>query len=164
MQDYAHKYRKYKSKYNELKLANSNNNSLVGGDAVGNYETDGHNFVSALTHSNRHYSYYEVNPLLVSTDDFTKRVKPNNSKVLCVDNLVTFDIFTNMYAVVYTDPEREQYIRVNWDKVSADFKGFYLDNNTLLRLQRHEYAIFKNKRVISWMRLEKIPLNVMMFK
>ena len=189
MEKYEHKYHKYKAKYKKLKskltrksgISLQNPKNLIGGDPVGNFyytnpinykindkvngEIDTHEYISAITHANRYYSYYQINPMLINPNDFTNKIKPDRTKIFCINDINTFDIFTKKYSEAYMDPEKDYYLRINWDRVSKDFKGFYLDNNTILRLSRNEYAPFgKDKRGISWMPLEKISMNVMMFK
>lgn len=160
METYEYKYHKYKNKYQQSKI-------MTGGNAIGNYSLDKQQYISAMAHNNRIYSYYNINPLLIKPNDFTRETKPNKDKILCVDNMTTFDLLTNRYASLYTeytDNGMHQYLRLNWDRISRDFRGFYLDNNTLLKLYRNDYAMFKDKRVTSWMGMEQIPLDVMMFR
>lgn len=157
MEKYVYKYHKYKAKYNNLKK------KLIGGNPIGTFDYNNHKYISAISHNDRTYSYYEVNPNLINPNDYTKDVKPNITKILRINDMDTFDMFTNRYAVMYPDGDKF-YLRINWDRVSKDFKGFYLDNNNMLKLNRYSYTFYKNKRVTSWMSIEKIPLSVMMFR
>jgi hypothetical protein len=151
-----HKYYKYKSKYNKLKCV------LTGGAIVGTYRNNNNNYISATTYDGNYYSYYEVNPLTVQSSEYTKNVYGKPNKIYYIDNIDSFDKFTNKYATLYISGE-DYFLRINWDQVSNMYKGFYIKTDNILKLQRYTHTYFKNKRVISWMSLESIPSNIMMF-
>lgn len=77
-------------------------------------------------------------------------ISPNIDKILYLDNIKQFDIFTNKYGEINKD-----FIYINWDDVSKDFKGIGLNidsNNELFK--RFGTAIYKGNEYNSWWELE----------
>ena len=117
MMNYKQKYYKYKSKYIRLKHLQS------GGDVIGTYSLNNENYKSVRTKMGKIYSYYEKSIGQIPKDQQTNDLrKPDKSKILVIDSIKIFDIFTGKYGDLIDD---ELYIK--WDKVREDYKGFYIN-------------------------------------
>jgi len=69
---------------------------------------------------------------------------PDATKVLYIDTIHDFDLFTNTYGHL----EHNTSIGINWWKVFNDFKGFKL--NSALFHDRFFHAYLNNKEYYSW--------------
>ncbi len=85
-----------------------------------------------------------------SNDFVTINNKPNEDKILRIDNLDAFDEFTERYGALGSNDEDEdnEFIYIKWNKVKDDYKGFYL--NTGLSSERYSTAVYKDNTYISW--------------
>lgn len=68
---------------------------------------------------------------------------PDNQKILYIDTVENFDLFTNLYG--YTDAN---FLDIHWTKVFNDFQGFKL--NSSLFYERFFNAHYNGKEYISW--------------
>lgn len=155
---YKYKYEKYKNKY-----LNYKKNYLVGGGSIdGYYYKDNIQYKTFKTDENNYVSYYEENVDNIRDGEFTRELKrPDPTKILLIDNIESFDHFTNKYGQYGRDLET---LYIKWDRVMNDYKGFYLDQtNTNLFILRHQYAYYKKYRLDSWWSYEYKPYSVMIF-
>lgn len=158
---YRYKYEKYKNKYLQSKY--NNKSDFIGGGSIdGYYYKNNIQYKTFKTDENKYISYYEENINTINDTDITKELKkPNPTKILVIDNIDSFNHFTNKYGQYGKDLET---IYIQWDRVLNDYKGFYLDqtNNNLI-IQRHQYAYYKQYRLDSWWSYEYKPYGVMIF-
>jgi len=142
--NYRQKYFKYKKKY--LKLLESG------------YQKNGKYYDVYKTIDGNFMSYYRDSGLdkYQITDDLRK---PNRSKILVIDSIKVFDFFTQKYGVVHDDA-----VYIKWNKVSNDYKGFYLNQeNKNLFFERHDHIIFKFRRLKSWWSNEYNFVGILIF-
>lgn len=153
--DYKYKYNKYKHKYL------IHNGGSIQGDY---YKENNYNrqYRVFKTYENKYISYYEAIPTEINKNDFTTNLKkPDPKKILLIDNVETFDFFTNKYGQICKDLETSY---IQWNRVANDYKGFYLNSsNTDLFIQKHEYVNYKVYRLNSWWVEEYNVNGVMIF-
>lgn len=146
-----YKYDKYKTKY--LKLRREVENILQEDKKVKkSFETYEGNIVPY------HEEYIENIPDSLITKD---PAKPSN-KVLIIDNVNSFDVFTKLYAKeVYS----KKFMYVRWEQVAQNFLGFYINcDNKDLYLTRYEMINYKDKDMFdSWWKREYDNVNVVIF-
>lgn len=146
------KYRKYKTKYKNLKKI------LSGGHGI--FELDGKMYKSSQTLGGTTYSYYEMSPIYLTQNDITHIIgKENKSKILVINTVKLFDYFTKIYGGL----NREKKLYIKWDKVREHYKGFYMDYTKDLYLERGSYNMYGRYSKISWLKHENCPIQVMMF-
>jgi hypothetical protein len=127
---------------------------------LGYYMLDNKKYKTRRTINKKLYSYYEIPFRNLSKDDTTYIVRPNREKVLVIDSIKAFDIFTNKYVGI--DSYDQLYIK--WDLVRDDFKGFYIDSNEKLEHNRKSYLIYRKERYRSWWSREYYHKDVIMFR
>jgi hypothetical protein len=153
-----HKYMKYKLKYMKLKNTSINQS---GGENIGIYMADGKHYRSHTTLDGKMYSYYEKEINKIDKDEITQNLKrPEPDKILVVDTIALFDHLTSKYGSLN---KTFDIIYIRWDKLKEDYKGFYLDQNNDLAMERRSHAMFKYKRYISWWGNEYRAQNVIIF-
>lgn len=76
--------------------------------------------------------------------DYFNGKKEEDRKILILNSIDSFDEFTNEYGELF----KKDNIRINWDRVSEDFKGFYIDNDKIP--DRLKHCFFKGKKYQSW--------------
>ncbi len=93
-------------------------------------------------------------------DDFVKinDAVPNN-KVLLIDDVKSFDIFTNKYGKV-AKKKKMEYIDINWHNVKKDYEGILIDKDSLIKLDRYEIAFMRGNRYQSWWEMNQIEQGV----
>lgn len=140
--DYESKYKKYKTKYFVLQKQNKEKSSNLSG---GSKKIKG----TIMTYEGYRVFYHEefienIPEFLITKDPS----KPNN-KILVIDNINSFDIFTKLYAKEVFD---KKYMYVKWNNVAKNFLGFYIDrSNKDLYLICHDLHNYKDKDVFkSW--------------
>ncbi len=115
------------------------------------------------TEDYRTFSFREVTFRDIKKEDLTNNLRrPDKTKVLYINDLNTFNYFTNKYGRYDT-----WNIYVAWDKVANDFKGFYLNkDNKELFLDVYAKARKGKYRMGSWWANEYHGLtnNVMVFR
>jgi hypothetical protein len=152
--DYEHKYKKYKTKYLELRR-NANIKEL---DSLGNPRIKG----VLETYDGYRVPYHEeliesVPESLITKDPAGK----SQNKILVIDNINSFDIFTKLYAKEVFD---KKYMYVRWERVASKFMGFYIDrSNKELYLLRHDMHNYKDREMFDSWWLNYDILNVVMF-
>ena len=76
---------------------------------------------------------------------------PNIDKILIIDNIDSFDEFTNKYGFLRDrDKDKEYNISIKWSKVDNDYKGVYIDKDIEIHPVRYKMAFYKGKKYISW--------------
>ena len=151
---YKFYYKKYKSKYLNLKKQIGN------GYTTGFYEQNGKKYISFKTENGNYISIYEEPIENFKLDDQTNNLKkPNPTKIITINTIDQFDHFTTKYGSL----TRDKIIYINWEKVSKDYKGFYLNKSKELYLQRHDFAMYKMNRYPSWWSYEYNFINVIIF-
>lgn len=158
--DYEQKYHKYKSKYNKLK-----ENSF----AIGYFNNDGKHYKTYKTDNGNIFSFNEVSLNKLNNYETTNNsIIRRKDKILFIDTIKDFDIFTKKYGLPKKVGNQFHHVFIQWDKVSENFKGFYLNgDNKELYIERHDNIMFKNKFMLkSWwsMDYDKITKNIMLFR
>lgn len=160
MSKYKQKYINYKIKYLKLK---KEVNTLLNSEykyGIGKFEMDGINYKSLKTDDGKFFSYYDKSIGELKEYQKTKNLKKKDpTKVLIIDDINLFDIFTNKYGKL----NRNKIIYIQWDKVSEDYGGFYLESNNDLRQARHLFAVLNKQRYQSWWKYEYKYSTVMVF-
>lgn len=153
MVNYYNLYKKYRSKYLELKES---------GFHTGSYSHKDQYYKVFRTDEKKYISYYEKPYLSIDTAEFTTDFrKPDKTKIALVNTPILFDYFTNKYGSITVN---QNSIFIRWDAVSRDFKGFYLDqNNQNLFLHRRSFAPFKKYDLESWWKYEYTMNGVIIF-
>lgn len=82
-------------------------------------------------------------------------------KVLFIHNVESFDKFTNKYGFVKTKyfDKYDKYVKfidINWNRVSIDYIGFYIDKDNDFREDRYRYAFLEDEKYRSWWKANKI--------
>jgi len=75
--------------------------------------------------------------------------------VLLIDNVKTFDIFTNRYGVVNVVNGHPNVV-IDWDLVSRDYVGFYIDKDNTFRDVRYNYVFYDGIKYPSWWKMYSI--------
>lgn len=172
---YKHKYNKYKYKF--LKLKKELKNQLGGEmgseliirpleDRIEHpyYNSMGYTNVSkSIPQTNRiqdnsiidfqeNEVFYKLKKLHTLSDrEYTTSLRPNMFSILKITNVDTFDKFTDKYgSVIGVDVGVEESIKIDWDRVSADFAGIYLSPSDKLQSLRFDKAPYNNKMFESW--------------
>lgn len=157
--DYYYKYIKYKTKYNNLlKLQ-------YGGEHVGYYRKDNDMYISGRTIYGGYYSYKQVDYSSIKKEEITHNVKGNKDKIFCIETPKHFDNFTRKYCTIEItgDTREDRSFFVKWDEVSKDYKGFYLNFNHDLLVNRGGSIPVGKYMVTSWIAIEDPPTQVMIF-
>ncbi|XWV26876.1 hypothetical protein QJ857_gp0174 [Tupanvirus soda lake] len=92
-----------------------------------------------------HFAYIKIIKNVPLKNITTNPIKKNTDKILLIDSIESFDIFTEIYG--YIDNKE---ILIKWDSVAKDFKGFKLGYNDELFEYRFYYCYYKNKQYYSW--------------
>ena len=81
----------------------------------------------------------------------------NNTKILKIDNVQTFDKFTNKYGYILKNNK----IGIIWKKVNNDWKGFYFDKDSFTDFYLHRFkkAFYNGKKYDSWWSNEDIYIG-----
>lgn len=99
-----------------------------------------------------------VDEYAIEEEDFVKITDPiTNDKILLIDDVKSFDKFTNRYGNV----KAKSYIIIDWSKVKKDYDGLYIDkDNDFVEKDRKDLAYYNDKIFISWMKKENIESGV----
>lgn len=90
------------------------------------------------------------------SDKFVKSPDYVKDKILVIKSYDVFDEFTNKYGRLHeTKKNKKRYIRINWDQVAIDFKGFYLDKDSTIT-DRYNKAFYNGEKYTSWVKAENI--------
>ena len=86
----------------------------------------------------------------IDEDEFVKISDPvTNDKILLLDNVKSFDKFTNKYGFLIKN-KKSQSVDIDWHKVNKDYDGFSIDKDNDFHEDRYEIAFFKDNRYQSW--------------
>ena len=156
MVNYSRKYKKYKAKYKALKnkfidLMDNNESSIVD-------QEDTRSLESKISYNSVEVSILRKDISEFSEDDFTTKVLENSEMILKIDNIETFDKFTDEYTKAQGDK-----LKIDWEKASEDFKGLYIENIPELRMQRYRKANKNGISYTSWWVLEMDTNDVIIF-
>jgi len=155
-------YRKYKNKYLNLK-------NQYASTTIGLYTKKNKNYATIMTNNGRLVSFTQNNSSILTPENITKNAfKPSLNKILVIDSVYQFDIFTNKYGSVklnglFNRGQDESQIFINWDRVAMDYSGFFLDSNNDLRLARYSTAVYGASRLASWWKYEYKYYDVLIF-
>ena len=72
----------------------------------------------------------------------------NADKILVIDDVDSFDEFTNKYGYMRTNGIDK--ISIKWKMVAKDYKGIYIDKDTTIHPNRYLLAFYKGKKYGSW--------------
>jgi len=93
-----------------------------------------------------------VDSYSIKEDEFLKITDPIiHSGILFIDNIKSFDKFTNKYGSILKSD-----IIINWIQVAKDYDGFCIDKNNNFEKDRYEKAFYENKLFTSWWNLSKL--------
>ena len=84
---------------------------------------------------------------------------PNADKIVLLNSYNGFDDFTNKYGDLFKGKTGTT-ILIDWDKVAADFKGFYLDKDNTIFEDRYYEGFYKGNRYKSWWSSQDIKSNL----
>jgi len=168
--NYKQKYYEMKRKYLESKnilLHMIENKHIQKGGvfSIGVYddEVDGHRYKVYRTDEHKNFVFREVPFREIDKSDLTSDLrKPDRTKILYINDLDTFNYFTNKYGIY---GEWELYI--DWAKLSRTYKGFYLNkDNKDLFANVYAKARKGKFRLDSWWsnEYEKLTYDVMIFR
>lgn len=80
-------------------------------------------------------------------EDFAKISDPiTYNKILLVDDVKSFDKFTNKYGILIKGGK----VKIDWEKVNHDYDGFYLDKDADFKA-RSKNIFYKNNEYPSWL-------------
>lgn len=140
-----HKYIKYKTKYNNLKLT-LESQYKVSKEEITDELDDIEPYKNTITTTQGDEVFYEIDKLETQKKSlFTTKVVPNKFTILLINDIATFDIFTNKYG--YIDGVS---VKIDWKQVKGDFKGIYLSPSTELKQTRFDKLLFKGNTYESW--------------
>jgi hypothetical protein len=88
-------------------------------------------------------------------DDYILIQEKDPTKILILDKIEAFDQFTNKYGRLHR-LKKKYNIRIDWDKVNADYKGFYVDKDNTYKSDRYKTAFYEGTKYPSWWKGEKI--------
>lgn len=99
-----------------------------------------------------------VDPYLIDENQYVniKTTVPSN-KILLIDDLKTFDIFTNKYGILN---EKNKLIMMNWDRIAKDYIGFYIDKENDFFNDRYTMAFLNGSQYKSWWNAGDIEAGV----
>ncbi|QKF94403.1 hypothetical protein QKU48_gp0945 [Fadolivirus algeromassiliense] len=98
-----------------------------------------------------------VDEFAIDENDFAKITDPiTNDKILLIDNIKSFDKFTNQYGNL----QEKSYIRIDWAKVKKDYDGLYIDKDNDFEKDRKTMAYYNDKLYVSWMKKENIDSGI----
>lgn len=112
-----------------------------------------------------------IDPFHISEKRLTNRIGKNireqsrmntKNKILFIDNIQTFDIFTNRYGEVKS-VKKTPYVTIDWDLVSADYSGFYINKDNMFKDVRYDYVFYDSVKYPSWWKYYKISDQVVYF-
>lgn len=98
---------------------------------------------------NQPFNALVVDPFVIDEEDFIRiyeKEKPN--KILLIDDVKSFDLFTNEYGMPSKKNNNE--ININWYDVYKDFDGFYIDKDNDFIESRSETVFFQDQKYSSW--------------
>ncbi len=96
-----------------------------------------------------------VSELEFDEDDFIDvKDKSDQTKIVIMDNIKSFDVFTRRYGFV-----KDKFIDLKWDEIKKHYKGFYIENNRIIRGNRYKVAFLSDKRYGSWLVNNDIKLG-----
>ena len=94
-----------------------------------------------------------VDEYAIPTNEFAKYYdKITFDKILLINDVKSFDKFTNKYGKVVKD----KYIDIDWKRVNRDYAGFYIDKDNDFFKKRKNRAYFKNEEFESWIKKDKL--------
>lgn len=96
-----------------------------------------------------------LDPYSLPENLFVKITDNTKNKILLIDNIKSFDKFTNKYGQI-SGQAACSHIKINWDSVNMDYNGFYLDKNQDFYNSRYKKAFYNNKKYTSWLYKNKI--------
>lgn len=134
--DYKRKYNKYKKKY--MILRTRLESSIIDAEDTRPLE-------SKISSNNVEISIIKKRVNEYEPYMFTNKLSRNIMQILKIDNIETFDKFTNKYTEIKNDT-----LKINWEKLSEDFKGIYIVNEPQLRLKRYTKASKNGQTYKSW--------------
>lgn len=104
---------------------------------------------------------YAINEKEIATIDD----KITYDKVLIINDVESFDKFTNKYGIVKDKffKKYDKYVKfidIDWNKVNIDYMGFYIDKDNNFKDDRYRYAFFSDDKLRSWWKTNKINQGV----
>lgn len=96
-----------------------------------------------------------VSELEFDEEDFIDvKEKSDLSKIVIIDDIKSFDVFTRRYGFV-----KDKFIDLKWDEIKKDYKGFYIENSKIIQGNRYKVAFLSDKRYGSWLVNNNIKLS-----
>lgn len=83
--------------------------------------------------------------------DIYDKSKDKKQKILKLDDIKSFDKFTNEFGYLYTNRKNKQSIKIDWSKVSSKYKGIYIDKDSDIYEDRIKFAFFNDIKLTSWL-------------
>jgi hypothetical protein len=97
-----------------------------------------------------------VDEYAISDTDFAKYYdKITFDKILVIDNVKSFDKFTNKYGKILKS-SKKKYIDINWKNVNHNYDGFYIDKDNTFFRERRNQAFYKGEKFESWVKKNKL--------
>lgn len=105
---------------------------------------------------NRPFKGKMVDPYAIPENEFARLADPITfDKIVVIDDVTSFDKFTNKYGFLSKND-----ISINWIKLNQDYDGFYIDKDNDFFRQRQKKAYYKGNKYDSWIKKYKIDSGV----
>lgn len=89
-----------------------------------------------------------VDEYAIGEEEFARLSDPlTYDKIVVLDDVKSFDKFTNKYGMVSKD-----HIKIDWNTINHDYAGFYIDKDNDFFDKRSKKAYFKDEKYISWIK------------
>lgn len=101
-----------------------------------------------------------VSELEFNEDDFIDvKSKSNQIKIVIIDDIKSFDVFTRKYGFKQ-ETQKRKFIDLKWNEIKKHYKGFYIENSRILQENRYKVAFLSDERYGSWLVNNNIKLGV----
>lgn len=101
-----------------------------------------------------------IDPYAINEDEFATINEPTlNNKILIIEEVTDFDVFTNKYGIL-KQKNNKTFVDINWDELNKDYDGFYIPADNGFFNDRYEFAFYKDKKYISWLKINDFTSGV----
>lgn len=110
---------------------------------------------------NNPFDGYVVDEYAIDEEDFIRIYDKdkfmNIDKILLIDDVKSFDIFTNKYGI----PDKSnRTITIDWNKVSIDYDGIYIDKDNDFSQSRTRKVFYNDTKYRSWLKSSGIKIGL----
>ena len=101
-----------------------------------------------------------IDPFILNEDEFVTIDQPTlNNKILVLDDVTSFDKFTNRYGLL-KQINKINIVDINWDLFNMDYDGFYIPIDNDFFEDRYEIAFYKDNEYTSWLKYYNIIIDL----